>query len=107
MNEVDAFLHAIETGLFGRDDAAYLPRHSLHERMAEYHVPAVSIAVINGGNIWAKGYGVRAGGQPNTVNTETLFQAASISKPVATLAILRLVETEQLDLDRDVNQYLT
>jgi CubicO group peptidase (beta-lactamase class C family) len=107
MNEVDAFFHAIETGLFGRDDAAYLPRHSLHERMAEYHVPAVSIAVINGGNIWAQGYGVRAAGQPNTVNTETLFQAASISKPVATLAILRLVETEQLDLDRDVNQYLT
>jgi CubicO group peptidase (beta-lactamase class C family) len=37
----------------------------------------------------------------------TLFQAASISKPVAALVALRLVAQGSLALDADVNQYLT
>jgi CubicO group peptidase (beta-lactamase class C family) len=72
---------------FGEPDG-----RSLAERMAEDRVPGVSIAVIRNGEIeWARGFGVtRIGGSP--VTTETLFQAASISKPVAALAVLRLVE---------------
>lgn len=98
----------VENGLFPPNAPAYAPRRSLHERMAEDRVPGVSIAVISGGEIeWAKAYGVRANGQAQQVNTETLFQAASISKPVAALAILRLVEAGKFDLDTDVNEYLT
>jgi CubicO group peptidase (beta-lactamase class C family) len=41
------------------------------------------------------------------VQTSTLFQAASISKPVAALAALRLVADGRLDLDADVNRFLT
>jgi len=79
---------------------------SLAERMAEDRVPGVSIAVIHNGEIeWARGFGVtRIGGPP--VTSETLFQAASVSKPVAALAVLRLVESGKLSLDDDVNQYL-
>jgi CubicO group peptidase (beta-lactamase class C family) len=40
------------------------------------------------------------------VTAETLFQAASMSKPVAAVAVLRLVETGTLALDEDVNGYL-
>jgi CubicO group peptidase (beta-lactamase class C family) len=40
------------------------------------------------------------------VNADTLFQAASISKPVSALAILRLVESGKLQLDQDVNEVL-
>jgi len=40
------------------------------------------------------------------VTSDTLFQAASVSKPVAALAALRLVESGKLSLDDDVNQYL-
>jgi CubicO group peptidase (beta-lactamase class C family) len=67
---------------------------------------AVSIAVIHGGKLeWARGFGVtKIGGPP--VTPETLFQAASISKPVTTLAVLSLVQSGKLDLDTDVNQYL-
>jgi CubicO group peptidase (beta-lactamase class C family) len=38
---------------------------------------------------------------------DTLFQAASISKPVFALAVMRLVQEGQLNLDEDVNTYLT
>lgn len=81
---------------------------SLHERMRHYHVPGVSVAVIEGGRIaWAKGYGVRQAGDTIAVDTATLFQAASISKVVATIAALRLVENGRLRLDEDVNAHLT
>jgi len=65
------------------------------------------VAVVDGGEIaWAQGYGVRTAGSGAPVTTATLFQAASISKPVAALAALRLAEQGVLDLDRPVNQQL-
>jgi CubicO group peptidase (beta-lactamase class C family) len=79
---------------------------SLAQRLTELKVPAISIAVIHKGRIeWAKGYGVsRAGGPP--VTSDTLFQAASISKPVFALAVLHLVDEGKLKLDANVNDYL-
>lgn len=75
-------------------------------RMAELKVPGVSVAVIHQGRIeWARGYGVTSmGGAPVTENT--LFQAASISKPVFALAVLHQVDAGKLDLDTNVNEYL-
>jgi CubicO group peptidase (beta-lactamase class C family) len=75
--------------------------------MAKLHIPGVSIAVVHNGVIeWARGYGVKElGGSP--VTADTLFQAGSISKPVATLAALRLVQNGKLSLDSDVNAFLT
>jgi CubicO group peptidase (beta-lactamase class C family) len=85
-----------------------LPAKMLAERMAALKVPGASVAVINGGVIeWAKGYGVAEAGTATPVSPHTLFQAASISKPVAALAALRLVEQGRLVLDEDVNARLT
>jgi CubicO group peptidase (beta-lactamase class C family) len=72
------------------------PTHTLSERMATLHIPGVSIAVVHYGAIeWAKGYGVESiGGKP--VSPDTLFQAGSISKPVAALAALHLVQEGRL-----------
>jgi CubicO group peptidase (beta-lactamase class C family) len=79
---------------------------SLADRMAALHVPGVSIAVIHGGKIeWARGFGVTRIDGP-AVTPETLFQAASISKPVTAMAALHLVESGKLDLDTNVNQFL-
>ena len=56
----------------------------LTERMTYYRVPGVSIAIVNNGKIeWAKGYGVLEARGTNAVTALTLFQAASISKPLA------------------------
>lgn len=81
---------------------------SLGDRMAHYKVPGVGIAVIDGGRIvWARGFGVKEAGGADSVTPETLFQAASISKPVAATAMLRLAEAGKLALDENVNAYLT
>lgn len=79
----------------------------LADRMRFYKIPGVSVAVINDGKIeWAKGYGVQETGGNKSVTPETLFQAASISKPFAAMAMLRLVQENKLDLDEDVNKKL-
>ena len=81
--------------------------HTLADRMKELNVPGVSIAVLHNGKIeWARGFGVRSIGGP-PVDAETLFQAGSISKPLAAMACLRLVQQGKLSLDADVNTYLT
>ena len=87
----------------GRPEAAF----TLAERMEFYGVPGASIAVLNDGKIeWARAYGVSdaSGGRPAT--ERTLFQAASMSKPVAAVSALQLVEEGLVDLDTDVNEYL-
>jgi len=80
---------------------------ALPERLAHYAVPALSLALIDQGEVaWVKAYGVRATGDPLAATPHTQFQAASISKPVAALAALRLAAEGRLDLDADVNTYL-
>jgi CubicO group peptidase (beta-lactamase class C family) len=79
----------------------------LADRMAELKVPGVSIAVIHQGRIdWARGFGHTSaeGGKP--VTDQTLFQAASISKPVFALAVLHQVDAGKLNLDANINDYL-
>lgn len=79
----------------------------LLERMKEYNIPAVSIAVIRNFKLeWAKAYGITQNGSPKPVNAETLFQAASISKSLNTLGALKLVQQNVLSLGADINDYL-
>ena len=81
---------------------------SLTELMDELGVPGVSVAVIHDFRIhWAKGYGVADVETGAPVDTETLFQAASISKPVAAMAVMRSVQDGLFTLDTDVNEILT
>ncbi|HEV3023852.1 MAG TPA: serine hydrolase domain-containing protein, partial [Pirellulales bacterium] len=80
---------------------------SLADRMAFHKVPAVSVAVIQGGKIdWARGFGVLEAGQKPAITPTTLFQAASISKPVAATGAMVLVHEGKLGLDDDVNTHL-
>jgi CubicO group peptidase (beta-lactamase class C family) len=84
-----------------------LPSMRLTDRMEHYNVPGVSLALINRNELdGAKGYGVLLSEGGNPVTPDTLFQAASISKPIAAMAALRLVQEGKLDLDRDVNEVL-
>ncbi len=82
-------------------------RLSLAQAMSAYNVPGVSVAVIDNYKIvWAKGYGVIGTGATMPVGTGTLFQAGSISKPVAATAALALVQKGKLSLDENVNEKL-
>jgi CubicO group peptidase (beta-lactamase class C family) len=80
-------------------------QHRLRDRMARYAVPGVAVAVVDEGEVsWACGYGDAGNGR--AVHATTLFQAASISKAVAAVGVLALVEHGDLDLDEDVNRRL-
>ena len=79
----------------------------IEDRMRAYGVPGLSIAVIDGGRImWAKGYGVADTVSRRPVTPETLFQAASISKPVSALGALLLVQQGRIQLDASANHAL-
>ncbi len=80
---------------------------SIKDRMEHYGVPGVSIAVINDSKIeWVKSYGVIDKKSQIPVSSQTLFQAGSISKPVAAYGALRLVDQNKINLDENVNTYL-
>lgn len=81
---------------------------TLAERMQYYRVPGVSIAVIKDFKIqWSKGYGIKDVNTGEPVTAETLFQAASCSKPLTALAALKLVQDGKLKLNENVNDMLT
>ena len=77
---------------------------SLAELMKLYNAPGLTVAVIDGYKIvWTKAYGTTELGGKAAVTTKTLFQAGSISKPVAATGMLALVQAGKLSLDEDVN----
>ena len=76
--------------------------------LEEFAVPGAAWALIEGGElVHESGHGLMAADRGDPVTPATLFQACSISKPVAALAMLRLVDRGVLDLDEDVNDRLT
>lgn len=102
-----AAIAAVETGLTPASAAQTPPVKTLAERMAELKVPGVSVAFIENGKVkWTRTYGVAVVGEPRPVTPETLFQAASMSKALASAAALRLVDRGRLDLDSDINARL-
>lgn len=107
--DVGAREKRVEEGLepvdVGKDEPPL--KLDLAAMMNAFNDPGMSVAVIDGYRIaWAKGYGVAELGGKVPVTTRTLFQAGSISKPVASAAMLALVEQGKLSLDEDVNMKL-
>ena len=81
--------------------------YTLAARMRHYGVPGASVAVIHKGKVdWVGAYGLADVASGRKVTPATLFQAASLSKPVAALAALKLVDRGRLSLDEDVNMRL-
>lgn len=80
---------------------------TLEEVMERFGVPGISVAVIHDFDVhWAKGYGVADVETGAAVDVETLFQAASISKPVTAMAAMVAVQEGRFALDDDVNTIL-
>jgi CubicO group peptidase (beta-lactamase class C family) len=106
---VDLRIHSVEFGLLPITSAKENMgvTAGIRERMRDFGTLGLSVAVVEGGRLaWAHGYGVADSKSRRPVTAETLFQAASISKPLTAMGVLALVQSGKLNLDQDVNQYL-
>jgi CubicO group peptidase (beta-lactamase class C family) len=75
--------------------------------LADGDVPGLSIALIRDGELaWQHGFGLRNAATKEPVTTDTVFDAASLSKPVFAYAVLKLVDAGKLDLDTPLTKYL-
>jgi CubicO group peptidase (beta-lactamase class C family) len=80
---------------------------TLKERMEQYYIRGLSIAVIRDYKIeWARGYGTMDTVTKAPVTIQTLFQAGSISKSLNAVGLLKLVQDKKIDLTADINNYL-
>lgn len=75
--------------------------------LKQFNVPGVSIAIIKDFKVAAAyAYGVADVETGARVTSDTMFQAASISKPVAAMASLKAVQEGRFGLDQDINTIL-
>jgi CubicO group peptidase (beta-lactamase class C family) len=82
-------------------------RENVPKLMQQLHVPGVSIAIVqNGQVVWAQGFGVRDVRDRKPVTTDTVFEAASMSKPILALIAVQLVQEGRLELDQPLVDYL-
>ncbi len=104
--EIIAEIKQVENGLTGRykiDGKTY----NILDRMAYYKIKGLSIAVVrNYTVIWAKGYGWADKKENRPVTTATLFEPGSISKSLNAVGVLKLVQDNKLDPNKDINDYL-
>ncbi len=101
INEVE---HSLKSQVHIQGEALW----NLEERMLKYQVQGLSIAVINNYEIeWAKGYGTTNNAEKGRVTPQTVFQAASMSKFVNAMALMKLKELQNVDLDADINTLLS
>ncbi|WP_447035926.1 amino acid adenylation domain-containing protein [Streptomyces sp. DSM 118878] len=96
------------TGRSRPDTAPSIPEDAVLAAMDRHAVPGVGLALLRGGEVTTlAGYGVTAADRPAPVTASTPFQVASISKHVTVLGVLRLVADKVLNLDEDIDHYLT
>jgi CubicO group peptidase (beta-lactamase class C family) len=75
--------------------------------MEEYKTPGVSLALITDGKfLWRKGFGVKSSATKEPVDTDTVFEMASVSKTVFAYAVLKLHEKRVLELDTPLTKYI-
>jgi CubicO group peptidase (beta-lactamase class C family) len=70
-------------------------------------IPGLSMALIRDGKTyWVHGFGVKDSKTGQAVTDDTIFEAASLSKPVVAYGVLKLVDQGKLDLDAPLSKYL-
>ena len=94
--EPNAYDRAID---HGRRILSGLQRHA--------SVPGLSVCVmIDGRIVWSEGFGWANLEQRVPVSPRTRFRIASVSKPLASAVLARLVERGEMDLDAPISRYL-
>jgi len=104
---VDAQIKRVEQGLLPPVLIKGDPSWSIEERMKQWKVPGMSVAVVKDFKVeWARTYGIKDIDTKEPLTAETLFQAGSISKPVAAMVALKRVQDGKIALDENINNKL-
>jgi CubicO group peptidase (beta-lactamase class C family) len=105
--DVEEKIRLVENSLAGWIQIGASDTWTLADRMKKYNINGLSIAVVHNYQIeWARGYGFADVSEKRPVTEKTLFQAASISKSLNSLGVLKLAQEKRLDLNSDINKYL-
>ena len=73
----------------------------------KYNVPGAAMAIIRNGEIvYSKAWGVQRSGEGSQIDEQTLFEAASLTKPVFAYGVFKLVRDKEIDLDKPLSEYL-
>jgi CubicO group peptidase (beta-lactamase class C family) len=84
-----------------------LARETIRRVMEEKGIPSVAVAVAKNGKIlWEEGFGWADREKMIPAAPDTMYSLASISKPITTTGLMRLVEQGKVDLDKPANIYL-
>lgn len=80
---------------------------TIENKMSAYNIPALSLAVISQGKIeWADIYQNANFTEEQKLDCSSIFQAASLSKPVTFMAAVRMHAAGEIDLDKNIQNYL-
>jgi CubicO group peptidase (beta-lactamase class C family) len=75
--------------------------------LRESRLPGLSIAIVRNASVaWRRAFGVRDAASRTPVTNDTMFEAASMSKPVFAYVVMKLVEDGVLDLDAPLTRYV-
>ncbi len=75
----------------------------MNELIRKYHIPGASLSITkNGRLVYAKGFGYADLNTKEKMKANHLFRISSVSKPIAAVAVLKLVEQRKLSLDDKV-----
>ena len=89
------------------DEAVDQLNSIVEEYRSYYGIPGISLGLIKDGKlVFHKTYGYKNNSTKQPVDDETLFEAASITKPVFAYVVMRLAERGEIDLDKPLAEYL-
>lgn len=81
-------------------------QHKIPGWMREFDIPGLSVALVQGSALaWSRGFGVASRQTGRPVTTDSVFEAASLSKPVVACGALHLCDSGLLDLDTPLSDY--
>jgi len=100
---------SLESGIVNRAEVEAFFDEAVPAGLVKYNIPGATISFVQDGElIFSRGYGYSDIANRTPVDPETtLFHIGSITKLFTWTCVMQLVEEGKIDLDADINTYLT
>ncbi|RXG13142.1 serine hydrolase domain-containing protein [Leeuwenhoekiella aestuarii] len=80
---------------------------AIESAMKEHELPGLSAAIINNNElVYHQAFGVANSKTREPIDKQSIFEGASLSKPIFAYFVMKLVENGTIDLDKPLHQYL-